>query len=108
MKTTKDHYINQFQQRIKEIELYRGMLFNLYNNTKSEIIKVKCISEMMKTTEDLVYLYDMLPSIGARVSSSSSSSSSIIDNNNFILKKWENNKQDKGSSSDDKNPEAVF
>ena len=95
-KNTKDHYISQFHQRIKEIELYRGMLFKLYYTAELESTKLGCIAQMLKTTEDLVYLYDMLPSIGAHVSP-------LIDNN-YLLKKRDNNQK----GLDDKDPEAVF
>src|SRR5919108_795236 len=34
-------YIAEFKRQIEEFELYKAMLFKLYDNTKSELLKLK-------------------------------------------------------------------
>jgi hypothetical protein len=60
-------YIAEFKRQIEEFELYKAMLFKLYDSTKSELLKFKCIEKMSHMTIALVNMYNLLPQIAQNV-----------------------------------------
>ena len=60
-------YIAEFKRQIEEFELYKAMFFHLYDTTKSEFLKFKCIKEMSLMTIALVNMYHLLPQIAQNV-----------------------------------------
>ena len=83
MKHTKDHYIYEFKRRVDEINIYRGLLYQTFISTDNDMIKVRCVEAIMKTTENLANLYDILPVIaGGHIIISNNSSTQ---GNNIFL-----------------------
>src|SRR5919197_2751788 len=60
-------YIAEFKRQIEEFELYKAMFFHLYDTTKSEFLKLKCIEKMAHMTIALVNMYNLLPQIAQNV-----------------------------------------
>src|ERR671931_1304608 len=60
-------YIAEFKRQIEEFELYKAMWFKLYDSTKSELLKLKCIEKMSHMTIALVNMYNLLPQIAQNV-----------------------------------------
>ena len=60
-------YIAEFKRQIEEFELYKSMLFKLYDSTKSELLKLKCIEKMSHMTIALVNMYNLLPQIAQNI-----------------------------------------
>ena len=71
-------YIAEFKRQIEEFELYKAMFFHLYDTTKSEFLKLKCIEKMAHMTIALVNMYNLLPQIAQNVPID------VINNNNKI------------------------
>ena len=67
MKSGKYGYITEFKRQIEEFEMYKAMWFKLYDSTKSEFIKLKCIEKMSHMTIALVNMYNLLPRIAENV-----------------------------------------
>jgi hypothetical protein len=68
MRTNKKYsYIAEFKRQIEEFELYKAMFFRLYDTTKSEFLKLKCIEKMSHITIALVNMYNVLPQIAQNV-----------------------------------------
>ena len=63
MKTTKDHYINEFKKRVEEVSIARAMFFKVYHHTDNDFVKVQCARGILKAAEDMSELYGVLPLI---------------------------------------------
>src|SRR5919197_3721649 len=50
-------YITEFKRQIEEFELYEAMFFHLYDTTKSEFLKLRCIEKMSHMNIALVNEY---------------------------------------------------
>jgi hypothetical protein len=69
-------FIAEFKRQIEQFELYQSMFFHLYDITKSEFLKFKCIEKMSHITMALVNMYNLLPQIAQNVPID------VINNNN--------------------------
>jgi hypothetical protein len=78
MRSGKYGYIIEFKKQVEEFELYKEIWFKLYDSTKSEFIKLKCIEKMAHMTIALVNMYNLLPQIAQNVPID------VINNNNKI------------------------
>jgi hypothetical protein len=63
MKTSKDHYINEFKKRVEEVSIARAMFFKVYHHTDNDFVKVQCARGILKAAEDMSELYGVLPLI---------------------------------------------
>jgi hypothetical protein len=53
MKTSKDHYINEFKKRVEEVSIARAMFFKIYHHTDNDFVKVQCARGILKAAEDM-------------------------------------------------------
>ena len=60
-------YIAEFKRQIDKFEMYEAMFFHLYDTTKSEFLKLRCIEKMAHMTIALVNMYHLLPQIAQNV-----------------------------------------
>jgi hypothetical protein len=60
-------YIAEFKRQIDKFEMYEAMFFHLYDTTKSESLKFKCIEKMTHMNMALVNMYNLLPQIAQNV-----------------------------------------
>ena len=60
-------YIAEFKRQIDKFEMYEAMFFHLYDTTKSEFLKLKCIEKMSHMNIALVNMYHLLPQIAQNV-----------------------------------------
>jgi hypothetical protein len=67
MRRGKYGYIAEFKRQIEQFELYQSMFIRLYDTTKSEFLKFKCIEKMSHMTMALVNMYQLLPQIAQNV-----------------------------------------
>jgi hypothetical protein len=63
MKSSKDHYINEFKKRVEEVSIARAMFFKVYHHTDNDFVKVQCARGVLKAAEDMSELYGVLPLI---------------------------------------------
>ena|SRR5919201_1659354 len=83
-------YIAEFKKQVEKFEQYEAMFFHLYDTTKSEFLKLRCIEKMSHMNIALVNIYNLLPQIAQNVP---------ID----LI-----NKNKKGCYHNDMDPEPVF
>jgi hypothetical protein len=50
-------YISEFKRQIEKFEQYEAMFFHLYDTTKSEFLKLRCIEKMSHMNIALVNEY---------------------------------------------------
>jgi hypothetical protein len=60
-------YIAEFKKQVEKFEQYEAMFFHLYDTTKSEFLKLKCIEKMSHMNIALVNMYHLLPQIAQNV-----------------------------------------
>ena len=60
-------YIAEFKKQVDKFEQYEAMFFHLYDTTKSEFVKLKCVEDMLRTNIALVNMYNLLPQIAQNV-----------------------------------------
>jgi hypothetical protein len=88
MKTSKDHYINEFKKRVEEVSIARAMFFKVYHHTDNDFVKVQCVRGILKAAEDMSELYGVLPlieGVGERANTNNLVRSRINNNNSNIF-----------------------
>jgi hypothetical protein len=60
-------YIAEFKRQIEKFEQYEATFFHLYDTTKSEFLKLRCIEKMSHMNIALVNMYNLLPQIAQNV-----------------------------------------